>query len=92
MENMFKSKKEQKKIKEYKDKYSAVLANWEKDKAPSANTTVNYIGLRKTTLSVGKQGFAMGSEKKEFLNKQDALNVAMEQQKKKYLSKDPATI
>lgn len=34
----------------------------------------------------------MGAEKKEFLNQQDALNAAMEQQKKKYLSKDPATI
>jgi hypothetical protein len=30
MENMFKSKKEQK-IKVYEDKYSAALANWEND-------------------------------------------------------------
>jgi restriction system protein len=31
-------------------------------------------------------------EKKEFLNQQDAFNAAIEQQKKKYLSKDPAAI
>lgn len=92
MENMFKSKKEQK-IKEYEDKYSAVLANWEKDKA-SIDQYNHKLDLdyEKQLKAWENEVSKLEAEKKEYLNQQDALNASIEQQKKKYLSKDPAAI
>lgn len=92
MENMFKSKKEQK-IKEYEDKYSVALENWENDKASidqyNHQVDLDYEKQLKTWENEVSQWEA---EKKEFLNQQDAFNAGIEEQKKKYLSKDPATI
>ena len=92
MENMFKSKKEQK-IKEYGDKYSAVLDNWEKDKAyiDQSNHLLD-LDYEKQLKAWENEVSQWEAEKKEFLNQQDELNAGMEQQKKKYLSKDPAAI
>lgn len=92
MENMFKSKKEQK-IKEYEDKYSVVLANWEKYKA--SIDQYNYqldLDYEKQLKAWENEVLKWEAEKKEFLNQQDAFNAGIEQQKKNYLSKDPAAI
>lgn len=92
MENMFWSKKE-KKIKEYEDKYSEVLANWEKDKAYidqyNHQLDLDYKEQLKAWENEVSQWEA---EKREFLNQQDSLNTGIEQLKKKLLSKNPAAI
>lgn len=92
MEKMFKLKKEQK-IKEDEDKYSAVLANWEKDKE-SIDQHNHQLDLdyEKQLKAWENEVSQWEAEKKEFLDQQDALNAGIEQQKKKYLSKDPAAI
>lgn len=63
MENMFKSKKEQKKIKEYKEKYSAVLANWEKNKASIDQYNRQLDWIAKNNLKRGKTRFRNGGGK-----------------------------
>lgn len=92
MENMFKSKKEQK-IKEYEDKYSAILENWEKEKA-SIDLFNHQLDLdyERQLKAWENEVSKWEEEKNEFLNQQDAFNAGIEQQKKKYLSKDPAAI
>lgn len=92
MENMFKSKKEQK-IKEYEDKYSDALENWENEKA-SIDQYNHQLDLdyEKQLKAWENEVSQLEAEKKEFLNQQDALNAGIEEQKNKYLSKDPATI
>ncbi len=92
MENMFKSKKEQK-IKEYEDKYSASLENWENDKA-SIDQYNHQVDLdyEKQLQAWENEVSLWEAEKKEFLNQQDAFNAGIEEQKKKYLSKDLAAI
>ena len=92
MESMFKSKNEQK-IKEYEDKYSAVLENWEKYKA--SIDQYNYqldLDYEKQLKAWENEVSKWEAEKREFLNQQDTFNAGIEQQKKKYLSKDPAAI
>lgn len=92
MENMFKSKKEQK-IKEYGDKYSKALANWEEEKAAIDHYNHQLdLDYEKQLKEWENEVLKWEAEKKEFLNQQDAFNAAIEQQKKKYLSKDPVAV
>ena len=91
-EKMFKSKKEQK-IKEFEDKYSATLANWEKEKV-SIDKHNSQLDLDyERQLKAWEDNVCKWEErKKDFLKQQEAFNASIEQQKKKYLSKDSQSI
>lgn len=88
MENMFKSKKQQK-IREYDDKYSSALANWQKEKSSidEYNREVD-LDYEKQLKSWEIEVIQWKNRKKEFLKQQEEYNDDIEQQKKNYLSKD----
>lgn len=88
MENMFKSKKQQK-IREYDDKYSSALANWQKEKSSidEYNREVD-LDYERQLKSWEIEVIQWKNRKKEFLKQQEEYNDDIEQQKKNYLSKD----
>jgi restriction system protein len=91
-ENMFKSKKELK-IKEYENRYSTALSNWEKEKA-SVDKCNQQLDLDyENQLIIWEKKVSQWEERKKvFLKKQEEFNVDVDKQKQKYLSKDPASI
>lgn len=92
VENMFKSKKELK-IKEYEDKYSNLISNWEKEKVAidqyNARLDLDYnIELKRLENDVSK----WEERRKAFLKQQENFNANIEQEKEKYLSKNEDSI
>jgi restriction system protein len=92
VENMFKSKKELK-IREYEDKYSTALSNWEKEKVAvdEYNDQLDLDFERK--LESWKNEVSNWKERKKvFLEQQEEFNANIEQIKEKYLSKNVDSI
>jgi restriction system protein len=91
-EKMFKSKRELK-IKEYDDRYSAALSNWEKEKAgvDEYNAKVD-LDFESALKEWKKEVSSWEGREKEFLKQQDEFNASIEQMKEKYLSRDVDSI
>ena len=91
-EKMVKSKKELK-IKEYETRYSTALSNWEQEKA-SVDQCNQQLDLdyEKQLETWEKEVSHWEERKKAFLKKQEEFNASIDQQKQKYLSKDPGSI
>jgi restriction system protein len=92
VDNMFKSKREAK-IKEYEDKYTNALAEWEKKKAAiedyNRQVERNFENqIEKWEIEVSK----WEERKKAFVKSQEEFNTKIEDNKRMYLSKDPAAI
>jgi restriction system protein len=92
VENMFKSKKELK-IKEYADKYSTMIAYWEREKVAidhhNGQLDLDFLrDLRRWENEVSN----WEERKKAFLKQQEEFNATIEQMKEKYLSKNVDSI
>jgi restriction system protein len=87
-ENMFKSKKELK-IKEYEDKYSSIMANWEKEKATVDQYNVELdLDFKRELKRWENEVSDWEGRKKVFLKQQEDFNANIEQMKEKYFSKN----
>jgi restriction system protein len=92
VENMFKSKRELK-IKEYEDKYSTLISDWEKEKAAIDQHNVQIDLDFKRELKKWEDKVSDWEERKKvFLKKQEEFNANIEQMKEKYLSKNVDSI
>ena len=91
-ENMFKSKKE-KKIKEYEDKYSTIISNWEKEKVAVDQYNAQLDLDFKREVKIWEKEVSNWEERKKvFLKQQEEFNANIEQMKEKYFSKNVDSI
>lgn len=92
IENMFKSKKELK-IKDYEDKYSTALSNWEREKSAVDQYNVQLdLDFERELKRWENEVSNWEGRKKAFLIQQDEFNANIEQMKEKYLSKNVDSI
>jgi restriction system protein len=92
IENVFKSKKELK-IKEYEDRYSTIISNWEKEKVAVDQYNVQLdLDFKRDLERWENEVSDWEGRKKVFLKQQGEFNANIEQMKEEYLSKNVDSI